>query len=137
MSINVKSVYDEPKPSDGLRILVDRLWPRGLSKDAAAVELWIKDLAPSPTLRRWFGHEPVKFTEFKSRYLAELAQAVEERERLLTDSRGRTITLVYATKDADHNNAVVLRTWLETPAKQQERRHVKSRRTKKQKGENR
>ena len=112
MSIHVKRVYDEPKPSDGLRVLADRLWPRGLSKEAAAVDLWMKDLAPSDDLRRWFGHEPTKFNEFKSRYLAELAQAVAEGERLLADSRGRTITFVYAAKDADHNNAVVLRAWL-------------------------
>jgi uncharacterized protein YeaO (DUF488 family) len=108
-NVNVKRIYDPPAPSDGFRVLVDRLWPRGLSKDAAAFDKWVKDIAPSAELRRWFGHEPAPWNEFRQRYAKELNQ----RQNLLDDLRERArqgpITLVYSARDETHNNAVALR----------------------------
>jgi uncharacterized protein YeaO (DUF488 family) len=94
--IRVKQVYDPPSNDDGIRILVDRLWPRGLSKDAAKVDLWLKDIAPSDELRRWFKHDPLKWDEFKSRYFEELKdnKTVNELINLLRD--GKTITLIFS-----------------------------------------
>lgn len=105
--IHIKRVYDAPAATDGYRILVDRLWPRGLSKEAARFDLWLKDVAPSPELRRWFGHRPDRWAEFRARYLAELdgAAALETiRQRL----RAGDVTLLYAAKDEAHNHALVL-----------------------------
>lgn len=107
--VRVKRVYEAPESCDGKRILVDRLWPRGLTRDAASVDLWLKEAAPSPELRRWFGHSPAKWSEFKRRYCAELAHndALAELKRLARDEP--TITLLFAAKDVAHNNAEVLR----------------------------
>jgi uncharacterized protein YeaO (DUF488 family) len=107
MSFQIKRVYDVPSAADGARVLVDRLWPRGLSKVAARVDLWMKDVAPSPALRQWFGHDPDRFTEFKRRYRAELAthSALEELRRL---GGKRRVTLLYGAKDPEINHAVVL-----------------------------
>lgn len=110
--IRVKRVYEPPAGVDGRRILVDRLWPRGLSKAAAAVTTWIKEIAPSDKLRRWFGHDPERWPEFQRRYAAELdanPAAVAELRDLLRDGPA---TLVYAAHDADHNNAVALAGYL-------------------------
>ncbi len=111
MMIELKRVYDEPEPSDGTRVLVDRLWPRGLSKERAHVDLWIKEIAPSSELRTWFGHDPEKFAEFRRRYEAELAS--ETGHSALTKLRDLakqgTVTLVFAARDTEHANAVVLR----------------------------
>ncbi len=111
LHIALKRVYDEPAEDDGKRVLVDRLWPRGLSKERARVDLWLKEVAPSSELRKWFGHEPEKFTEFRRRYKAELD--VEVAQTKLADLRDMAkrehITLVFAAHDAEHNNAVVLR----------------------------
>lgn len=108
--VRLKRAYDPPSPHDGARVLVDRLWPRGLKRDAAKVELWLKDAAPSAELRRWFGHDPQRWDEFSDRYRAELAAnsaAIAALRELV--ERGQPVTLLFAAKDAAHNNAVVLR----------------------------
>ncbi|MBT1169636.1 DUF488 family protein [Bifidobacterium sp. SO4] len=113
MSIMVKRIYDEPEPDDGCRILVDRLWPRGMSRERAALDLWMKEIAPSPTLRKWFGHDPDRFAEFAERYRAELdanAEAVGALRDIIT-AHGN-VTLLYAAKDPLINHAVVLRDYL-------------------------
>lgn len=115
MAIKLKRAYAEPAGSDGHRILVDRLWPRGVSKDKAAVDEWLKEVAPSNELRRWFGHDPAKWPEFQKRYRAELKDnpALEELRRLA--GKGTT-TLVYSARDEEHNQAVVLKQVLEEGA---------------------
>jgi uncharacterized protein YeaO (DUF488 family) len=105
----IKRVYQAPEKEDNFRILVDRLWPRGLSKEKAKVDLWLKDIAPSNELRKWFGHDPERFKEFKNKYLDEL----EGKDELIKQIRSmekihHTITLVYSAKDEEHNNVVVL-----------------------------
>jgi uncharacterized protein YeaO (DUF488 family) len=111
--IRLKRAYDEPSPEDGLRVLVERLWPRGLSKERAAVDLWIKDVAPSPELRRWFNHDPARWDEFQKRYRAELQQKKDAVEELRRKCRGGTVTFVFATRDEEHNGALVLKDHLE------------------------
>ncbi|BBO20577.1 MAG: hypothetical protein HKUEN07_16810 [Rhodocyclaceae bacterium] len=108
MDIKLKRAYAAPAKSDGERILVDRLWPRGLSRDKAAIDHWLKEVAPSNELRQWFGHDPEKWPEFRKRYRAELKDnpALAELRDL---SRKGTVTLVYSAKDELHNQAVVLR----------------------------
>jgi uncharacterized protein YeaO (DUF488 family) len=116
--ILLRRVYDDPKPEDGLRVLVDRVWPRGLTKDAAHLDEWIKDAAPSTPLRRWYGHRSERFTEFRRRYLAELAtpQPAAAMNRLRELTHTTTITLLTATRDIDHSQAAVLAEQLrETP----------------------
>lgn len=109
--IHIKRVYDPPDKSDGQRILVDRIWPRGLTKEAAAVDLWLKDVAPSTELRKWFGHKPERWAEFKRRYRNELER--EEAAQALAEIRSRRkVTLLFAAKDVQHNNAVALRDFL-------------------------
>lgn len=109
-TIMLRRVYDAPTPQDGTRILIDRLWPRGISKERAHIDLWLKEIAPSHELRTWFGHDPAKFTEFRRRYEAELAVgAAHEALTTLTDlARHGPITLVFAARDAEHANAHVL-----------------------------
>ncbi|WP_188758891.1 DUF488 domain-containing protein [Edaphobacter acidisoli] len=108
MSLHIKRVYDEPAKSDGTRILVDRLWPRGLSKENAHVDLWLKDVAPSDELRKWFGHEPARWPEFRARYRAEIKKNPAQ-IALLRQAIGKgPATLVYGAKDEQHNQAVVL-----------------------------
>ena len=111
LSIALKRVYDEPEPRDGTRVLVDRLWPRGLSKERARVDVWMKEIAPSNELRKWFGHDPEKFEEFRRRYETELASESRQEtlEKLRDMARRGPITLVFAAHDIEHNNAVVLR----------------------------
>jgi uncharacterized protein YeaO (DUF488 family) len=108
MDIRLKRAYEPAEPGDGYRVLVDRLWPRGLSRERARIDAWERELAPSTALRQWFGHEPSRFPEFRRRYRAELG----DRRRVLTGLRRRaregTLTLVYAAKDTEHNDAVVL-----------------------------
>jgi len=106
----IKRVYEPAAKADGKRVLVDRVWPRGISKDAAALTDWVKDAAPSTGLRKWFGHRPERFAEFRKRYVAELKgnAAVDELRTL-----GGTVTLLYGAKDKEHNQAVVLRDVLE------------------------
>ncbi len=110
--VRIKRVYDPASDDDGARVLVDRLWPRGLRKEKAAWSLWLKDVAPSPELRAWFGHDPQRFAEFTRRYHVELAAnegAVEPLEDLLKRDR---VTLLYAAHDAEHNHALVLAEYL-------------------------
>ena len=106
--IQVKRVYDPPAKSDGFRVLVDRVWPRGVSKSAAAVDLWMKEIAPSAELRIWFGHDPEKWTEFRKRYRAELRDRKAELAELRAHARRGHLTLVFGARDTEHNQAVVL-----------------------------
>ena len=108
MKPNLKRVYAEPAPSDGTRILVDRLWPRGLTKEKAHVDLWLKDVAPSTELRKWFAHDPARWTEFKSRYRDELRKNGEHLAALKQAVAKGPSTLLYGAKDEEHNEAVVL-----------------------------
>jgi uncharacterized protein YeaO (DUF488 family) len=107
-AVRVKRVYDPPTPEDGVRILVDRLWPRGVKREEAKVDLWLKDIAPSADLRRWFGHDPARWPGFRDRYRAELAGNPALDELLALVAEGRQVTLLFAAKDTEHNNAVVL-----------------------------
>lgn len=109
MSVKIKRVYEEPDDGDGLRLLVDRLWPRGLSKERAHVDRWLKEIAPSDQLRRWFGHDPGKWQEFKDRYLAELKAQRPLVDELKELAGRQTVTLLFAAHDEEHNNAVVLK----------------------------
>ncbi|MFH5820996.1 DUF488 domain-containing protein [Georgenia sp. AZ-5] len=112
MTFAIARVYDPPGEDDGARVLVDRLWPRGLAKDGARIDLWLKDVAPSTQLRREFHHDPERFAEFTRRYRDELAgNPAVERLRELERERGR-VTLLYGAKDTEHNQAVVLRDFL-------------------------
>jgi uncharacterized protein YeaO (DUF488 family) len=111
-SIKLKRAYEAPDAEDGMRILVDRLWPRGLKKAAAAIDLWAKDIAPSTELRQWFGHQTDRWDEFRRRYAAELERKTDLVEELRALARRGPITLVFSAHDAAHNDAVVLRTVL-------------------------
>ena len=108
MDIKIKRVYEPPDKDDGRRILVDRLWPRGLTKEKASVDLWLKDIAPSTALRKWFGHDPSKWEEFKKRYLTELKDNGEPVRLLKQEMEKGVVTLVYGAKDEEHNEARVL-----------------------------
>jgi uncharacterized protein YeaO (DUF488 family) len=113
MALHIKRVYEPKEDRDGTRILVDRLWPRGLKKQKAAVDVWLKEIAPSPVLRRWFGHDPAKWSEFQRRYCDELkknSSAVEELGRRIGESDD--VTLLYAAKDPHHNHAIVLQRFI-------------------------
>ena len=108
MKIALKRVYEQPAKEDGTRILVDRLWPRGLSKEKAHVDLWLKEVAPSNELRKWFAHDPAKWPEFKTRYKAELKQNAEQVALLKQAVAKGHATLLYGARDTEHNEAVVL-----------------------------
>ncbi len=112
-SIQLKRVYDAPSEEDGQRILVDRIWPRGIKKEKAALDLWAKEIAPSTALRKWFGHDPKKWAEFQRRYRAELDEIEEPLEPLHEAVKKGKVTLLYAAHDTEHNNAVVLKAYLE------------------------
>jgi uncharacterized protein YeaO (DUF488 family) len=111
--IKIKRVYDPPSSRDGLRILVDRLWPRGLTKERAAVDLWLKEVAPSTELRKWFGHDPDKWKQFQLRYRKELKEKKDSITLLKQKSNVRTVTLLYGARDEEHNEALVLKKILE------------------------
>lgn len=111
-SINVKRVYEKSSRTDGLRILVDRLWPRGLTKEKAAVDEWDKDMAPSTQLRKWFNHIPTKWSQFKKKYMTELRSNPSLQLFLKSHRNRKTITLLYAAKDQQHNEALVLQQYL-------------------------
>jgi uncharacterized protein YeaO (DUF488 family) len=111
--IKLKRVYEEPAKADGERILVERLWPRGLSKERAKVSLWLKEIAPSPELRKWFGHDPDRWNEFRSRYTKELKGKKDLTELLKRKAREGVITLVYAARDEEHNSALILKQFLQ------------------------
>ncbi|MGA9420966.1 MAG: DUF488 domain-containing protein [Rhodanobacteraceae bacterium] len=113
MTNQIKRVYARPVAADGIRILVDRLWPRGLTKAKARVDIWMKEIAPSTELRKWFGHDPGKWTEFKARYRAELGKNDKQVALLRKEIGKRKATLVYGARDEEHNAAVVLLEWLD------------------------
>jgi uncharacterized protein YeaO (DUF488 family) len=115
-SIRLKRAYEEPAPDDGLRVLVERLWPRGLSKERAAVDLWVKAVAPSPELRRWYNHDVSRWDEFQKRYRAELRQKEDLVEEFRRKCQSGTVTFVYAARDEEHNSALVLKDYLEHPS---------------------
>ena len=108
MSIQLKRAYEAPDGADGYRVLIDRLWPRGVSKDAARLDEWARELAPSSELRRWFAHDPAKFEEFQQRYRSELDAHQDKLRELRGRARSGTLTLVYGARDTEHNDAVVL-----------------------------
>ena len=113
--IRLKRIYEKPEKSDGLRILVDRLWPRGISKQKAALDLWLKDIAPSDNLRKWYGHDPEKWTTFQKKYRAEITtnkETFNQLKEIVKDKRN--IILLYATKDNEHNQAVVIKNLLQS-----------------------
>lgn len=112
--LKIKRVYDPASKDDGKRILVDRLWPRGINKEKAKIDEWLKDIAPSDELRKWFSHEPSKWQEFRKRYKKELEERGELLERLRVEAKKGNITLLYAAKDREHNNAVVLKEVIES-----------------------
>lgn len=111
--IGVKRVYEAPAQADGVRILVDRLWPRGLSKAAARVDTWMKDIAPSTELRQWYGHDPEKWAEFRRRYFAELEAKSALVDQLQEHIAESSVTLLYGSKENELNNAVALREYLQ------------------------
>lgn len=112
MKIKVKRVYEKRDKGDGKRILVDRLWPRGLTKEKADIDIWLKEIAPSTELRKWFGHDPGKWEEFQKRYHHELRSNGEQVKLLKEQAKKGGVTLVYAAKDEEHNEALVLKEWL-------------------------
>lgn len=115
--IRVKRIYDPPSADDGFRILVDRLWPRGLNKSRAKVDLWLKDIAPSNELRRWYGHDPKKWTEFKKRYFKEIEGRDEELEVIINRGKGGTVTFLFSSKEEKLNNAAALKEFVQTKLK--------------------
>lgn len=110
--IEVKRVYEKPTSSDGLRILIDRVWPRGLKKDKSALDGWLRDLAPSDGLRKWFGHDPQKWQEFRRRYYAELRANAVTWAPILEVARKSKVVLLYGARDLEHNTAAVLKKFL-------------------------
>ncbi len=109
LEVRLKRAYEAPSAEDGTRVLVDRLWPRGLRKSSAAIDRWLKDVAPSTELRRWFGHDPSRWSEFRRRYRTELSHKPELLNELRTVAQRGPLTLIYAARDELHNEAVVLR----------------------------
>lgn len=117
MEIKTKRIYDEYNENDGFRVLVDRLWPRGLKKEEARVDLWAKDIAPSDELRKWYSHDPSKWDEFKSRYLRELENNPKTKEFIETIKKYPKITLLFSSKEKNLNNATVLKEFIENKIK--------------------
>lgn len=114
----IKRIYDTPENDDGFRILIDRLWPRGVSKEKAKLDLWMKDIAPTDELRKWFGHDPEKWDGFKNKYLNELEDKKELIKQMkIIEKNNDKVTLLYSAKDEEHNNAIVLLEVLEKPPK--------------------
>ena len=112
MHVKIKRVYQQPDDQDGIRILVDRLWPRGLSEEKARVDLWLKDISPSTELRKWFAHDPKKWVEFQRRYREELSDNAEQVSLLRKEAAKGPVTLLFGAKDEKHNQAVVLQSVL-------------------------
>jgi uncharacterized protein YeaO (DUF488 family) len=112
--IRIKRVYDPSAKADGVRFLVERLWPRGVKKEELKLDGWLKNVAPSTKLRRWFSHDPARWAEFQQRYRAELAQHPEAWQPILDAAKKGTVTLLFSSHDAAHNNVVALKTYLET-----------------------
>ena len=114
MNIKLKRAYEDADPSDGIRILVERLWPRGVTKTAAAIDHWFKDIAPSPELRKWFDHRPERWSEFQKRYRVELGQNQQRVADLRALCLKRKVTFVFAARDTARNGAIVLKKYLES-----------------------
>ena len=112
-TLKLKRAYEPAEPGDGFRVLVDRLWPRGISKSSARIDLWLKEIAPSAALRKWFGHDPAKWTRFRDRYFRELDKNRDAVEILQRHVHHEVVTLVYGAKDKEHNDAVALKEYLE------------------------
>lgn len=117
MPISPKRVYEKPSSNDGKRILVERLWPRGLKKEEAKVDEWLREVAPTKELRIWFGHDPAKWNDFKERYWKELDKKKDNVSKLADESRSKKVTFVFASKEERHNNAVALKEYIETRLK--------------------
>ncbi len=113
-AIKLKRAYEAAEPDDGCRVLVDRLWPRGLSKGAAHIDLWLKEIAPSSELRKWFNHEPARWREFEQRYFHEIEEHPEALKELMAQVHKGRVTLVYGARDQEHNNAVALKEFVES-----------------------
>jgi len=113
MDLKIKRAYEKPETTDGKRILVDRLWPRGLTKEKASVDLWLKDIAPTTKLRKWFGHDPGKWKEFRKRYNEELKKNTDQVGVMKKHLKKGKVTLVYGAKDEKHNETLVLKKWLD------------------------
>lgn len=111
--IRTKRIYDPPAPDDGTRFLVERLWPRGKTKEDVPIAAWLKEVAPSDALRRWFGHDPARWEEFQRRYFAELDEKPEAWQPILEAARRGNVTLLYSARDSEHNNAVALKLYLD------------------------
>jgi len=111
--LKVKRVYEEPATEDGFRILIDRLWPRGLTKERAKVDLWLKDIAPSDALRKWFQHDPEQWLEFKRRYFSELKDKKESLDLIGSKAKKGTVTLLFGAKEEKFNNAIVLKEYFQ------------------------
>jgi uncharacterized protein YeaO (DUF488 family) len=114
VSVQIKRVYEPRSARDGKRILVDRLWPRGLTKERAAVDLWMKDIAPSTELRKWFGHDPDKWAEFQTRYRAEVREKAKLLTALKREAKVGPVTLLFGAKDEEHNEAIILQSVLKS-----------------------
>ena len=115
--IHLKRAYEKSSAEDGARILVERLWPRGLTKARAGVNLWIKDVAPSPELRKWFGHDPARWKQFKQRYWKELKEKKNDVDVLRHKAREGKVTFIYAAHDEEHNGALALKEFIEQRGK--------------------
>jgi uncharacterized protein YeaO (DUF488 family) len=115
--IKIKRIYEAPTAEDGIRILIDRLWPRGLSKNSARVDLWLKEIAPSDKLRKWFAHDPKKWIEFKQKYFKELNPNQELVDLIIKKAKGGNVTLLFGAKEERFNNAVALKEYVETRGK--------------------
>ncbi|HVY55552.1 MAG TPA: DUF488 family protein [Thermodesulfobacteriota bacterium] len=113
MKIRIKRAYETPEPEDGVRILVERLWPRGLSKKDAHVDMWLKEIAPSTELRKWYSHDPAKWEEFRKRYFQELDKNREAVKKLLDVIKGKTATFVYSSREKELNSAHALKDYIE------------------------
>ncbi len=107
--IKIKRIYDPASPDDGKRIYIDRLWPRGMKKEEVKIDEWLKEISPSDALRKWFGHDPSKYAEFKRRYTKELEKYSEILEKIKKEGKRKTVTLLFSAKDEEHNNATVMR----------------------------
>jgi uncharacterized protein YeaO (DUF488 family) len=115
--LKTKRVYENAESSDGARFLVDRLWPRGIKKDKLKMKAWLKDIAPSPALRKWFAHDPRKWQEFQRRYRAELEANAEAWKPIVEAAKAGNVTVLYSARDTEHNSAIVLKTFLEEQMK--------------------
>ena len=114
MTIMLKRAYEKPSSEDGTRVLVERLWPRGVKKENACIDQWPKDIAPSPDLRKWYSHDPAKWPEFKKRYWAELEKKKDQVAKLACDSKDHSVTFVFGSRDVRLNSAVILKEYIET-----------------------